>query len=153
MRKLIVLAMLAGFVVVCSDRGVSDDAGECQAIVEKAVRMCKERGAQATLRAIDDPTGPFVRGELYVFAVAVSTNAVEAHPHDKSIKRLPMDNITDANGQKFFQRFNEVAKEQGAGWVEYTWIKPGGTDAKRKRSFIMRVPDEDLYIGSGYYLK
>ncbi|HMK34798.1 MAG TPA: cache domain-containing protein [Desulfomonilaceae bacterium] len=153
MRKFLALAMVAGLVFIFSDRAIADDASECEALVKKAAAMCKERGVKATLLAIDDPSGPFVKGEVYVFALSLSMNAMDAHPHDKSIKRLPMGNISDSNGQKFFQKFKEVAESQGSGWVEYTWVKPNESQPSRKRSFVMRVPDEDLYVGAGYYVK
>jgi cytochrome c len=153
MRTLLALSLLAGLVFASSCSAIADDATECEALVRKAVAMCAGRGRQAALTSIDDPSGPFVRGELYVFALSLSMNAIEAHPHDKSIKRLPMGNITDSSGQKFFERFRDVAQNAGSGWVDYAWVKPGETDAKRKRSFIMRVPDEDLYFGAGYYVK
>jgi signal transduction histidine kinase len=134
---------------VCSERAIADDATECEAAVKKTVTMCKERGRQGALMVIDDPAGSFVRGELYVFALSLSMNVVEAHPRDKSLKRMPMGNVADAKGQKF----KEVAEDLGSGWVDYTWAKPGETEAKPKRSLIMRVPDADLYFGAGYYLK
>jgi cytochrome c len=153
MRKLLVLAVLAGLVAVCSVRAIADDATECEALVTKAVAMCKERGRQATLVVIDDPSGPFVKNGVYVFALSLSMNVMTAHPHDKSIRGIPMGKITDKNGQKFFEKFKEVAEDPGAGWVEYTWANPGEAEAKRKRSYIMRVPDEDLYFGAGFYIK
>jgi cytochrome c len=153
MRNLLVLGMLAGLVVVSSVGAIADDATDCETLVRQAVAMCKERGRQAALAAIDDPSGPFVKGGLYVFAVTVSQNAMTAHPHDKTIKGIPMGNIKDKNGQKFFEKMKEKVEGPGSGWVEYTWGNPGEAEGKRKRSFVMRVPDEDLYFGAGYYVK
>jgi cytochrome c len=153
MRNLLLLVMLAGLVVGCSVQAIADDATECEALVRKAVAMCKDRGRQAVLTAIDNPSGPFVRNQLYVFAISLSMNVMTAHPHDKTIKGIPMGNIIDKNGHKFFGAMKEVAQNPGFGWVEYTWGNPGEAECKRKRSFIMRVPDEDLYFGAGYYVK
>jgi signal transduction histidine kinase len=80
-------------------------------------------------------------------------NIMTAHPHDKSLKGIPMGNIIDKKGVKFFEKFKETVENSGAGWVEYTWANPGEADVKRKRSFLMRVPDEDLYVGAGYNVK
>ena len=130
----------------------ADMALECQTLVESCVAMFKEKGKTAALNAVDDRNGPFVKGDLYVFAIGMD-NVILAHPHDKSIKRMSMSNVKDVNGKRFSENFREVATSPGSGWVDYTWAKPGEQEALPKRSYIMRVPGEDLYIGVGYYVK
>jgi cytochrome c len=112
--------------------------------------MAKEEGKKVCLRAIDDPQGPFVKGNIYVFALTMD-NVVLAHPYEKSLKRMNLSTVKDSVGTYFFARFKEVAENPGSGWVKYTWAKPGGSEAVPKTSFIKRVPGEDMYIGSGYY--
>ncbi len=46
----------------------------------------------------------------------------------------------------------EIAKAQGAGWLEYSWPKPREDTPTPKKSYVMRVPGQDFYIGCGYYL-
>ena len=40
----------------------------------------KEKGLDATLKAIGDPKGPFVEGDLYLFAGALDKVTLIAHP-------------------------------------------------------------------------
>ena len=44
--------------------------------------------------------------------------------------------------------------EKGYGWVEYEWIKPGGTERKGKAAFVKKVhsAEGDFIVGSGVYL-
>jgi cytochrome c len=114
--------------------------------------MFTEQGREAALKAIDDPKGPFVKGELYVFALTMD-NVLVGHPHDKKLKQLNMTNIKDGNGEFCFKKFHEIASKDGSGWVNYTWTKPGEKDASPKKSYILKVPDADMYIGAGYYIK
>jgi len=130
----------------------ADEAEECKGLVEKAAAMWKEKGKDQTLKSINDPNGPFVRGNLYTFALTMN-NVVLAHPRDKSLIRMRLNTLTDANGTPVFVRFGEVAGGKGSGWVEYTWNKPGEKEPSPKRTFIKSMPEEDVYFGAGYYLK
>jgi len=142
-----ILLVLAWLVPACAER-----SADCEAVVRQCADMFKEKGNEATLQAINDSKGPFVKGDIYIFALSMD-NVMVAHPHERLLKRMPMNNIKDNNGVFFFQKFKEIAEKQGSGWVEYLWAKPGEKEASPKRSFIMKVPGENLYIGAGYYLK
>jgi signal transduction histidine kinase len=130
----------------------SDEPQECGTVIKQCVAMFQEQGREAALKAINDPNGPFAKGDLYVFALNMD-NKMLAHPLDKKILNLSMSNVVDANGERFFTKMKEIAEKQGSGWVEYTWAKPGEEGAKRKKSYIMKVPGEELYVGAGYYPK
>jgi cytochrome c len=123
-----------------------------QTMVEQAVVLFKEKGDQEALKAINDPNGPFIKGELYVFALNMK-NVVIAQPYERKLRGLSIDNVKDGNGEYCFKKFREIAHDPGSGWVSYTWAKPGQAEAVPKRAFIKKVPDEDIYVGAGYYLR
>ena len=50
-----------------------------------------------------------------------------------------------------FVKFKDIANGPGKGWTEYWWPKPGEKKPSLKRTYIMRVPGQNLYIGAGYY--
>ena len=127
-------------------------AQQAQKLVENAIEMFKAQGREITLQAINDKNGPFVKGELYIFALTMD-NKMLGHPHEHSIRRINVSNVQDNKGVKIFQRFKEVVTKNGSGWVEYLWAKPGQEVPSAKRSFVKKVPGEDLYIGAGYYLQ
>jgi hypothetical protein len=37
--------------------------------------------------------------------------------------------------------------------VEYRWIKTGEKEPLRKKTYVMRVPGQDIFVAAGYYLK
>jgi len=147
---------LVAFFLLLGLFGVSpvaaDQADDCVALVEKGLALIKEKGREEALNAINNSDGPFVKGELYLFALTMD-NVLVGQPHEKLLRRMNMSNVQDAAGRYFFKMFKEIAQNPGQGWVEYTWAKPGEKNASKKKSFIKKVPGEDLYIGAGYYLQ
>ncbi len=152
MRNLSIIGLILMLTLPLAGPAASDEPQECETVVKQCVAMFQAQGREAALKAINDPKGPFVKGDVYVFALSMD-NIMLAHPFDKKILRLSMNNLVDSNSELFVRKFKEVAEKQGSGWVEYTWAKPGEDGAKRKRSYIMKVPDEELYVGAGYYPK
>lgn len=153
MKQIVVLSVVLMATFLWIANASADTAQDCRSLVERAVSMFKDQDKAAALKAIDSKTGPFVNGDLYVFAITTTDNVVLAHPYEKTLKRMKMENFKDSNGKHFFKEFREVAVNGGSGWVEYTWAKPGTKEASPKRAYIMKVPGEDIYVGSGYYLK
>ena len=152
MRTAAVFGCIMALTLGLTCPAIADDGGEAKSLVEQALIMFKEKGADATLKAINAKDGPFVKGNSYVFALTMD-NIMIGHPHEHSIRRINVNNVKDNNGVLLFQRFREVVQTDGSGWVEYLWAKPGSEEAKPKRSFVKKVPGEEIYIGAGYYLK
>jgi cytochrome c len=154
MRKLLALLMALILGLMCAGLAVADDAADTKALVENGVAMAKEKGLEPTLKAIGDPKGPFVKGDLYLFAGSLDKVTATAHPFaaDKLVGP-DLTNLKDSKGSQFFIKFKEIAEKPGSGWVEYWWPKPGATEPSLKKTFIMRVPGQNAYIAAGYYPK
>ncbi len=152
MKSVLALSIAVAVAFVWPLQACADQAQECEDLVGRAVAMFNEQGKAATLKAINDDNGPFINGELYVFALSME-NVMLAHPHEKMIRHMMMENTKDSNGKAIFQEFRDLAKQKGSGWIEYLWAKPGAEKPSPKRSYIMRVPGENIYVGAGYYLE
>lgn len=154
MRKLLALLMALILGLICAGLAVADDAADTKALVENGVAMAKEKGLEPTLKAIGDPKGPFVKGDLYLFAGSLDKVTATAHPFaaDKLVGP-DLTNLKDSKGSQFFIKFKEIAEKPGSGWVEYWWPKPGAKEPSLKKTFIMRVPGQNAYIAAGYYPK
>ncbi len=150
MKRNLVLAFSVALVAMFLGTALADQAADSKALVEKGVAMFKEKGAEATIKAIDDPKGPFIKDDLYIFAVSLD-NKVLAHPFSKQLVGKDVTETKDKKGDSFFQKFKETAEKKGSGWVEYWWPKPGQQDPSLKNTFIMLVPGQKIYIGAGYY--
>lgn len=146
-----VLAALA--VALCAATAVADDdaAAAVKALVERGVIMAVIEGEEAVLTAISDPEGPFIEGDLYLFAGFVSAVISTAHPYAPHMLNVDLSDYQDEQGNFFFVEFVGVASDAGAGWVEYWWPKPGEEASSLKMTYVMKVPGQDLYIGCGYY--
>jgi cytochrome c len=153
-KKILVLVLVLGCCFVSAGVVLADDAADTKALVEKGVATVKEKGLEATLKAIGDPKGPFVKGDLYLFAGDLDKVTLLAHPlAAQKLVGPDLSAMKDSKGNLFFIKFKEVAEKPGSGWVEYMWPKPGAKEDSLKKTFIMRVPGEKVYIGAGYYPK
>jgi cytochrome c len=132
----------------------ADDAADAKALVQKGVAMVKSKGLDATIKAIGDPKGPFVKGDLYLFAGALDKVTLLAHPlAAQKLVGPDLSKMKDSKANFFFVKFKEVAQKPGSGWVEYMWPKPGAKEDSLKKTFVMRVPGQQAYIAAGYYVK
>jgi cytochrome c len=153
-KKILVLVLVLGLSLMCIGVAAADDAADTKALVEKGVAMVKEKGLDATLKAIADAKGPFVKGDLYLFAGALNKVTLLAHPLAAAKLVGPdLGTMKDSKGNFFFIKFKEVAEKPGSGWVEYMWPKPGAKEDSLKKTFVMRVPGQSAYIAAGYYPK
>jgi len=140
-------------VVLFAGTVMADDSAEAEvkAIVELGVVMAVVEGEEAVLEAISDPEGPFIDGDLYLFAGLVSSVTMTAHPYSPHLLGTDLSTFEDNHGNFLFAEFVSTASDAGAGWVEYWWPKPGAEEASRKMTYVMKVPGQDMYIGCGYY--
>ncbi len=152
MKKIIALLVGLSLLTFHTVALAAGQEAECEALVQKCLAMFKDKGRPVALAAISNPRGPFIKGELYVFALSLE-NVMLAHPYDKSLHGINLTKVRDTHGHRFFEKFGEIAATTGSGWVGYTWNRPGHKVPVKKRSYITRVPHEDVYIGCGYYVK
>ncbi len=147
-RAVVLLGLLGAALLFWSAALAGDKEAEAKALVERATAMAEKEGTTAVLRAVNDVKGPFVKGDLYLFAIALNNVALaEGSPNNKLLIG------EDIGYYSFVVKMTEVAIKKGSGWVSYSWPKPGENLPSPKKSFVMRVPGKDFYIGCGYYLK
>ena len=143
-----VLAMI--FVLMAPLIASADDATVTD-LVDKAIDLWKEKGRDYALKVINASAGPLKKGSMYTFAVDFR-GVVLAHPVQKAFRGQDLWELQDVNGKFLTQEFIKAAKSQeGLGWVEYDWIRVQETEPTRKRTFVKRIPGEDVLVASGYY--
>ncbi len=61
--------------------------------------------------------------------------------------------VKDGHDKRPFWEMNQIAKEKGAGWVDFWWPKPGEPTPSRKISYVKlcQVDGEDMVVGAGVY--
>ena len=60
--------------------------------------------------------------------------------------------MTDPTGKAMFVQFVNLARTAGEGWVEYMRPKPGQSTPAKKLSYTYKVPNHDLFVGTGVYV-
>lgn len=155
MKKCIFIIALLSLSLVISQTVWSEDLAtkdECVAMCEKAAKIGKEKGADELIRLANDPKGPFVWKDSYVYVANFETKLLVAHPFNAALINKNIANIKDVNGKMFFLEILNMAKEKGDGWIEYMWPKPGQKVPVPKASYVLRVPGQSLAVIAGVYL-
>lgn len=121
---------------------------EAKTMVEKAATLITSEGQEKAFAVIDNPAGPFVDGDLYVFVTSFD-GVTLAHGLNKALIGKNLLHVKDADGKLFVQAMIDVAKDKGEGWVDYKWPNPTSKKIEDKSSFIKRVGD--TIVGCGVY--
>jgi cytochrome c len=121
---------------------------EAKAMVDKAVALIQADGVDKAFTVIDDSSGPFVDGDLYVF-VTDFDGVTRAHGVTKALIGKNLLKVKDADGRYFVQEMIDLAKTKGEGWVDYKWVNPATHKIEAKTSFVKRVGD--MIVGCGVY--
>ncbi len=118
-------------------------------LVKRSVQLIEEKGPDTAFPVLSDPKGDYVDGDLYVFTYNMD-GAIIQHLRPKLVGKNMM-NIKDKEGKCLACDFVRIAKEEGQGWSQYWWPKPGSGELSVKVSFIMKVPGHELFVGAGVY--
>jgi hypothetical protein len=154
LRTVTVAAALAVLMTLSgAGLGMADKTADVKALVEEGVIMAVVEGLDAALKAIGDPQGPFIKGDLYLFAGPLDRVTLSAHPYRPDLVGEDLSALRDDHGKFLVFQFLKIALENGAGWNEYWWPKPGAEEPSLKKSYVMKVPGKSMWIAGGFYLE
>lgn len=125
----------------------------CKKKVLAAAELLKSKGKDA-FAELKDPNGPFRFGDGAGYVWVHNLDGIMMmHPIKPALEGKNLLNLRDVNGVYFFVAFNEIAEDKGAGWVPYTWPKPGEKKSSPKVSYVMLVQNDidEFIVGSGMY--
>lgn len=154
MKRILFVLVSTVFVLFSSGVLAGDTATteECVQKVHEAAAMINARGLEEAVKLIGDPKGPFVWKDSYVFLMDMKGKML-AHPMQPELTRYEHVLLeTDVTGKAIFVHFVNLAREQGEGWVDYMWPKPGKKSPSKKLTYIYKVPSKDLIVGAGVYV-
>ena len=124
--------------------------GELVSFLDEAKERVLNNGQDEALEAFGDPSGEFVRGDLYVFAYDFNGTLL-AHPYlPELVGRNNLD-LVDANGVPMIKNLMKVA-ERGSGFLYSVYPNPVQDNADELKLVRALKLDDDLWIGSGIYL-
>lgn len=127
-------------------RATADDAKK---MLDAATALVKKQGMKIAASSFHDSKGPFVRDDLYVFAVNLDDGKFEAHGANPKWAGTNASELHDVEGHALVEDMIKLAKTRGEGTVDYVWRNPVTNAVEKKRSFIRRV--DKTMLGVGFY--
>jgi len=73
------------------------------------------------------------------------------HPFSPQLEGQDLSARTDADGVFMFREMTEIARRDGAGFLNYRWAKPGQEEPASKVSYVKAFKPWGWVIGSGVY--
>ena len=125
-------------------------AGQAEALLDVAVAEARKSPKDA-FAAFNDPKGPYVREDLYVFAVSLDDARFVAMGVNPTLVGTDVGAMKDAAGKPIIAEMIALAKSKGSGIVDYVWRNPVTNKVENKHSRIERVGN--YLIGVGYYTR
>jgi PAS domain S-box-containing protein len=86
------------------------------------------------------------------FWIQTYDNILVIHPFQPELNNTDLTGYEDPNGVKLFDEMIDVVKKDGAGFVEYSWPRPGSEKPVPKVSFVKGFAPWKWAIGSGIYV-
>ncbi len=106
-------------------------------------------GQEEALAIFNDPDGPYVRGDLYIYALDMEGIAL-ALAHQPELVGTSMIDLTDHHGLNV-TRIEIALARLGGGFIYYHYPNPAhGMRLDPKVSYVQMV-DDDWWIGAGVY--
>ena len=125
----------------------SSELGE---FVMNASEYAKEVGMEEAAAEFNDPSGKFVDGTMYIYALYYNGTYI-AQPFNQSLIGTNGLSATDTNGMRFVEACRDVA-ESGGGPVLYTYPNPSDNMTYGEKLGYVYPVDDEWWIGSGIYL-
>lgn len=143
------------FVLGWANAGFASDPGkatkeECVTKCKEAAQLIQKTGLDAALKQMNDPNGPFIWKDSYVFCFRVEDFKILAHRVPRIIG-WNAKNYRSADGRVIFQEMIKVANTEGSGWITYDYLRRGEEKARPKTTYFLKVPGKNVVVGAGYY--
>lgn len=123
---------------------------EAKGMLDSAVESVKKDAAASFIK-FNDPNGPFVRDDLYVFVVGIEDGMFYAHGASTSLVGTNALELRDAQGKTLIKEMISLVKVKGSGEVGYVWRNPVTNRVETKHSLVQKV--DKYMLGVGYYTK
>ena len=126
-------------------------ADEAHQLVERALQRVTELGWEPALREFNDPDGPFVDRDMYLFVIDRQGRYQVFSAKPEWVGRTIHEcSMASAASIEHFLAQAWAAADKGAGWVEYQVQRADTAELAAKTAYIARLDDE-AFIGCGVY--
>jgi cytochrome c len=122
---------------------------QAQALLDAAAAYLERNPPGRAVAAFNNQRGPFVQGDLYVFAVD-SSGVMLAHGGEpQGLVGSNVMDLRDAAGKPLIREMFDALKASGAGSVDYIWLNRVTNRLESKTTLVRQVGDH--LLGVGYY--
>ncbi|WP_242342524.1 cache domain-containing protein [Anaeromyxobacter terrae] len=150
MKKLLAAALAAvvlgafGQAAAAEPYATSKDA---ELLVHRAALFMKKEGKEKAIATFNDPHGPFIYRDLYVFAYDLDGTCL-AHPTKP--ERVGKNNMSDKDpdGREFVRERLQLARKHGKGWQQYKFNNPVTNKVEQKVAYFELVDGVVLVAGA-----
>lgn len=116
----------------------------------------KQRSGQWSEQQAQSYAREALKGMRYAgseyFWVTDMTPTMVMHPTKPQLDGHDVSSIKDPNGVALFVRFVDTVRANGAGFVEYSWPRPGEVTPVPKVSYVKQFAPWGWVLGSGVYI-
>ncbi len=125
-------------------------------IIAKVNDACKllEKEGSAAFPKFKGNGSDFLFEGTYIWIHSLKDCEMLMHPIKNKMEGNKYIGLKDRKGKRFFVAMSNLVKENGSGWVEYYWPKPGTKEIVRKVSYVKRCKTADgldVVLGCGIY--
>jgi cytochrome c len=128
------------------------DAERARRFFDRAVARMQQVGAEKASASFNDPSGEFVKGDLYVFVFDLD-GRYKASGAAPQLVGSAVKDMTDAMGtpvvKDIIANASASASAKGEATVDYLWRNPVTNKMENKRSYVKKVGE--YVLGVGYY--
>ena len=153
---ILIVVILSAFLIISYVNQTEQNARNeiIKELVEEAATLIENKGEAAFPELRQEGTKWF-HNDTYVFVWMINGIRV-VYPPDLSGEGKNMSTLMDTTGKEIGRLFIEIAlSEDGEGWIDYKWPKPGETEPSNKKTYIKRAThgEQTFLVGSGFYLE
>ncbi|MFA4876632.1 MAG: cache domain-containing protein [Methanoregula sp.] len=122
---------------------------ELKEYVDRAAEYARKSGRTTALAMFNNATGPFVSGNVYIYALDYAGNAL-ALPFQPVLVGTNFLPVKDASGKAYTSTEIQLAKS-GGGYLLYNYADPALNFTVKPKISYVRPVDDTYWIGAGIY--
>jgi cytochrome c len=146
---IIVTALFIGACVIPAAAGENATPEEIVAKVKEASAYLIEKG-DAGLASFDDPNGPWVWKDTYVFVYDCDKGECVGNITPGLVGKK-IEDVIDVNGKPVGLELCEASKKPNGWWIEYIWPVKGTGALATKISYVYKAPGAKYTVCAGIY--
>jgi polar amino acid transport system substrate-binding protein len=136
---------------VASSPNAPRTSRELKDFVDNAADYAIKNGKGAALTAFSNKTGPFVVGDVYIYALDYSGHALSLL-YQPQLVGTSFFNLQDYSGKYYTRTEIQLAKD-GGGYLLYQYPNPSENFTVRYKVSYVRPIDDSYWIGAGIYTR